>query len=146
MSGHGHGDSHPVAHGPSDSHPVAHGDSHPHEHEHRGGLRGRVASLIRPHSHDASDSVDAALESSAVGIRALKISLVVLLLTALAQAAVVLVTGSVALLADTIHNFSDALTALPLWIAFALGRRPPSRRYTYGYGRAEDLAGVSSSS
>ena len=142
MSGHGHGDSHPVAHGPSDSHPVAHGDSRPHEHEHRGGLRGRVASLIRPHSHDAADSVDAALESSAVGIRALKISLVVLLLTALAQAAVVLVTGSVALLADTIHNFSDALTALPLWIAFALGRRPPSRRYTYGYGRAEDLAGV----
>ncbi len=54
----------------------------------------------------------------------------------------VLLTGSVALLADTIHNFSDALTAIPLWIAFVLGRRPASRRYTYGYGRAEDLAGV----
>jgi cation diffusion facilitator family transporter len=48
----------------------------------------------------------------------------------------------VALLADTIHNFSDALTALPLWVAFVIGRRPPSKQYTYGYGRAEDLAGV----
>ena len=55
---------------------------------------------------------------------------------------VVVVTGSVALLADTIHNFSDALTAVPLWIAFVLGRRAASRRYTYGFGRAEDLAGV----
>jgi cation diffusion facilitator family transporter len=48
----------------------------------------------------------------------------------------------VALLADTIHNFSDALTAIPLGVAFWLGRRPPDRRYTYGYGRAEDLAGI----
>ena len=53
-----------------------------------------------------------------------------------------MLTGSVALLADTIHNFSDALTAVPLWIAFVLGRRAATRRYTYGYGRAEDLAGV----
>jgi cation diffusion facilitator family transporter len=99
-------------------------------------------SVFRPHSHDAADSVDPALEASAEGVRAVKISLVALLVTALAQAVVVVVTGSVALLADTIHNFSDALTAVPLWIAFVLGRRPASRRYTYGYGRAEDLAGV----
>jgi cation diffusion facilitator family transporter len=46
------------------------------------------------------------------------------------------------LLADTIHNFSDALTAIPLGIAFILGRRLATRRYTYGYGRAEDLAGA----
>ncbi len=51
-------------------------------------------------------------------------------------------SGSVGLLADTIHSFSDALTAIPLWIAFSLNRRPPNRRYTYGYGRAEDIAGV----
>ena len=51
-------------------------------------------------------------------------------------------TGSAALLADTIHNFSDALTAVPLWIAFAVGRKAATRRYTYGYGRAEDLAGL----
>jgi cation diffusion facilitator family transporter len=99
-------------------------------------------SVFRPHSHDAADSVDPVLEASVEGVRAVKISLVALLVTALAQAVVVVVTGSVALLADTIHNFSDALTAVPLWIAFVLGRRPASRRYTYGYGRAEDLAGV----
>ena len=52
------------------------------------------------------------------------------------------VSGSVALLADTVHNFSDALTAVPLWIAFVLSRRAASRRYTYGYGRVEDLAGL----
>ncbi|MCW2854207.1 MAG: cation transporter [Nocardioides sp.] len=105
-------------------------------------LVGRVRGALSPHSHDASDSVDAALEGSAEGIRAVKISLVVLLVTALGQAALVVVTGSVALLADTVHNFSDALTALPLWVAFVLGRRRPTRAYTYGYGRAEDLAGL----
>src|SRR5258706_10495188 len=51
-------------------------------------------------------------------------------------------SGSVGLLADGIHNVSDALTAIPLWIAFMLARRPATRRYTYGYGRAEDIAGV----
>ncbi|WP_332908225.1 cation diffusion facilitator family transporter [Naasia lichenicola] len=95
-----------------------------------------------PHSHDASDSVDDALEASAQGVRALKISLFVLLGTTVLQLLVVLISGSVALLADTIHNFSDALTAVPLWIAFNLGRRAASRRYTYGFGRAEDLAGL----
>jgi cation diffusion facilitator family transporter len=97
---------------------------------------------LLPHSHDAADSVDDALESSTIGIRAVKISLVALGLTALAQAVVVVLSGSVALAADTIHNFSDALTAVPLWIAFALGTRAATRRYTYGFGRAEDLAGL----
>ena len=97
---------------------------------------------LLPHSHDAADSVDDALESSTIGIRAVKISLVALGLTALAQAVIVVLSGSVALAADTIHNFSDALTAVPLWIAFALGTRAATRRYTYGLGRAEDLAGL----
>ena len=115
---------------------------HGHGHGHPGGVRGWIGSLFTPHSHDAADSVDSALEASADGIRAVKISLVALLSTSIAQAVVVVLTGSVALLADTIHNFSDALTAVPLWIAFVLGRRAASRRYTYGYGRAEDMAGV----
>ena len=115
---------------------------HDHDHGRPGGLRGWLLDLVRPHSHDAADSLDSALETSAEGIRAVKISLVVLLVTALAQAVVVVITGSVALLADTIHNFSDALTAVPLWIAFVLGRRRPTSRFTYGYGRAEDLAGI----
>ena len=97
---------------------------------------------LLPHNHDAADSVDDALESSTIGIRAVKISLVALGVTALAQAVIVVVSGSVALTADTIHNFSDALTAVPLWIAFALGTRAATRRYTYGFGRAEDLAGL----
>ena len=101
-----------------------------------------MSQILTPHSHDAADSVDTALESSAIGIRAVKISLVALGVTALAQAVIVVVSGSVALAADTIHNFSDALTAVPLWIAFVLGRRAATRRYTYGFGRAEDLAGL----
>lgn len=125
---------------PAHEHENGHG--HGHGHGHPGGLRGWIGSLFTSHSHDAADSVDSALEASADGIRAVKISLVALLTTAIAQAVVVVLTGSVALLADTIHNFSDALTAVPLWIAFVLGRRVASRRYTYGYGRAEDLAGV----
>jgi len=66
----------------------------------------------------------------------------VLGITAIAQAVVVALSGSVALAADTIHNFSDALTAVPLWIAFALSTRAATKRYTYGFGRAEDLAGL----
>ena len=82
------------------------------------------------------------MEASAEGMRALWISLGVLGATALLQAVVVAVSGSVALLGDTLHNAADALTAVPLGVAFLAGRRPPTRRYTYGYGRAEDLAGV----
>ncbi|HEX9355637.1 MAG TPA: cation diffusion facilitator family transporter [Streptosporangiaceae bacterium] len=98
--------------------------------------------MIRPHSHEAADRVDAALEASEQGMRALWISLAVLTVTALVQAVVVAASGSVALLGDTLHNAADALTAVPLGIAFLAGRRRPNRRYTYGYGRAEDLAGV----
>jgi cation diffusion facilitator family transporter len=115
---------------------------HDHDHDHPTGLRGRLKELVAPHSHDAADSVDDALETSAKGTRALVLSLVVLGVTALLQAAVVVWTGSVALLGDTLHNVADALTAVPLALAFSVGRRPANRRYTYGYGRAEDLAGV----
>jgi cation diffusion facilitator family transporter len=105
-------------------------------------LRGFLHDLFVPHTHDAADSLDDALEASVQGVRALKISLFALLGTAVVQFAIMLVSGSVALLADTVHNFSDALTAVPLWIAFILGRRAASRRYPYGLGRAEDLAGL----
>ena len=123
------------------AHDHPHGD-HGHEHEHRGGLIGFLRGLVAPHSHDSFDSLDTALESSSKGIRAVKVSLVALMVTALAQVVLVIMTGSVALLADTIHNFSDALTSVPLWIAFVLGRRASNRRYTYGYRRAEDIAGL----
>lgn len=93
------------------------------------------------HSHDGPEGVITA-DPSGEGIRATKVSLVALGLTALAQGVIVLVTGSVALLSDTLHNLTDALTAVPLWIAFSLGRREPTSRFTHGYHRAEDLAGI----
>jgi cation diffusion facilitator family transporter len=83
------------------------------------------------------------LQDGEAGIRAVQIGLLVLGVTAIAQLVVVAASGSVALFADTVHNFSDALTAVPLWIAFAMSRRPATRRYTYGFGRVEDLAGLS---
>jgi cation diffusion facilitator family transporter len=96
-----------------------------------------------PGSHGHSHGVvDPALFSTEHGIRALKWSLGGLMATAVLQVIIVYFTGSVALLADTVHNFGDALTALPLWIAFRLGRRAPTRRFTYGFGRVEDLAGA----
>jgi cation diffusion facilitator family transporter len=96
-----------------------------------------------PHTHGHTHgAVDASLFTSRRGIWAVKWSVVGLGATALAQAVVVAITGSAALLADTIHNIGDAATALPLWAAFRLGARPATRRFTYGYGRFEDLAGV----
>jgi len=130
--------------GHAHEHVHAHSEEHDpeHGHQHPGGLRGFLTSLVAPHSHDAADSVDRALESSAQGIRAVKVSLVALMATAAIQVVLVLATGSVALLADTIHNFSDALTSIPLWVAFVVGRRAATRRFTYGYRRAEDVAGL----
>jgi cation diffusion facilitator family transporter len=135
-----HEHSHSHDHTPAHEHEHEHG--HGHEHGHRHGLRHRLGHLFAPHSHETADKVDPALESSARGMRALWVSLAVLGATALAQAAVVAVSGSVALLGDTVHNTADALTAVPLGIAFVLGRRAATRRFTYGYGRAEDLAGL----
>src|SRR5438309_8750614 len=118
-----------------------HGHHEEHGHDHGGPWDG-LRHLLAPHSHDAADSVDSALVGSAEGIRAVQVSLLVLALTAGLQLIVALASGSVAVLADTIHNFADASTAIPLWLAFWIGRRPANARYTYGYGRAEDLAGV----
>jgi cation diffusion facilitator family transporter len=118
---------------------------HDHGHDHDGSARGPfgwLRDVFQPHSHDAADSVDDALTGSDEGIRAVKISLLALGVTAAAQLVIAMISGSVAVLADTIHNFADASTAIPLWLAFSVGRKPANKRYTYGYGRAEDLAGV----
>jgi cation diffusion facilitator family transporter len=114
---------------------------------HDTGAHGNDRACGHDHGHDqdhghAHGTVDPTLLSTAQGISAVKWSLVILAVTAAVQVAVVLLTGSVALLADTVHNFGDALTAVPLWIAFSYSRRPPTRRYTYGFGRIEDLAGI----
>jgi len=104
--------------------------AHDHQHGHRG-----------EHGH-AHGAVDASIATSERGIWAVKWSFVGLFATALVQIVVVVLSGSVALLSDTIHNFGDAATAIPLWIAFALSRLGASRRFPFGYGRVEDLAGV----
>jgi cation diffusion facilitator family transporter len=106
-----------------------HDEEHHHDHGHD----------EHGHTHGA---VDPTIATSERGIWAIKWSFVGLLATALLQLAVVLLSGSVALLSDTIHNFGDAATAIPLGIAFALTRLDASRRFTFGYGRVEDLAGV----
>ncbi|HEV8723789.1 MAG TPA: cation diffusion facilitator family transporter [Candidatus Binatia bacterium] len=96
-----------------------------------------------PHPHDHTHgTIDPALVATERGLWAVKWSLIGLGATALFQVLIVFFSGSVALLADTIHNIADAATAIPLWIAFALARRKPSHRFTYGYGRVEDVAGV----
>ena len=69
------------------------------------------------HSHGL---ISASIKRSKAGLRAISLSLMVLLITSGAQAVVFVLTGSVALLADLIHNFGDALTAVPLGIAFLL--------------------------
>ena len=119
------------------------GAEHAHLHEHeQTDLLSRLRHSLTPHSHDyQTAALDAALATER-GLWAVKISLVVLLATAIFQLAIVIVSGSVALLADTIHNFSDALTAVPLGLAFTLSQRARNTRFTYGYGRAEDIAGV----
>ncbi len=115
-------------------------------HDHRSPARSRLlqgaSELLGGHAHGAADQVDEALEADAAGRRALLISLAGLAVTAAIQAVVVVLSGSVALLGDTLHNVADALTAVPLLIAFRLARKAPTKRYTYGYGRAEDLGGL----
>ena len=124
-----------------EDHDHDHGD-----HDHGSSLWSRlshgVSEQFGAHSHDAADQLDDVLEVDAQGRRALFISLVALALTAIIQAVVVVVSGSVALLGDTLHNVADALTAIPLLVAFRLATRPATKRYTYGFGRAEDLAGL----
>jgi cation diffusion facilitator family transporter len=122
-----------------------HAHNHPKEHEHEhgeSGLRGWLKSIFVSHSHDVQQAaLDMALATER-GIRTVKVSLLALLATAAFQVVIVFISGSAALLADTIHNFSDALTAIPLGVAFWLSKRASNRRYTYGFGRAEDIAGV----
>jgi hypothetical protein len=86
--------------------------------------------------------VDPVIPTTARGLWAIKRSFLILGVTAGLQLGIVLLSGSVAPLADTIHNVGDAATAVPLWMAFLFARRDASARFTYGFGRVEDVAGV----
>src|SRR5258708_21710380 len=153
--GHSHEDEQPHGHDhPNEKEPPkkdgheheAHGHDHPHKenahkkddhehgahgHDHSGGAHG--------HTHG---TIDPSIISTQRGLWAIKWSFIGLFITTLLQLAVVYFSNSIALLADTIHNLGDACTAIPLGIAFILGKRKPSKRFTYAYGRVEDLAGV----
>lgn len=141
----------------TERHDAHHGDPHPHGHEHghsgedhhhevgtsvRSRLGHLASEMLGAHSHDAAGQMDPALDADADGRRALFLSLAFLGATAALELVVVGFSGSVALLGDGLHNVADALTAVPLLVAFGLARRAPTKRYTYGYGRTEDLAGL----
>lgn len=137
---HQHGEGH--AHGDHGHEHGGHGHAdNDHGHDHGTGILGWFKSKFA-HSHSIAEKTDTAMESNELGIKTLKTTLIILGITALFQVTIVFFSGSVALLADTIHNFADASTSVPLWIAFALARRGANRRFTYGYGKIEDVAGV----
>lgn len=133
----------PHPHGDGHDHSHPHADRHGHDHSHEGsGLWARVRHVLVPHSHDHSEAIQTAEETSAIGIRAAWISLAGMGATAVLQIVIVALSGSVALLADTLHNLGHLATTIPLIIAFRLGRRAATRRYSYGFRRAEDLVGL----
>ncbi|MFN8418853.1 MAG: cation diffusion facilitator family transporter [Anaerolineae bacterium] len=142
---HGHSHDHDQHH---HDHDHDHGEHHHHHegHDHGGSSWwvGIASALHLPgysHTHEQPAATDA-VYANELGIRTVRLAFFLLAITTLLQIAIFIGSGSVALLADTVHNLGDALNSLPLWIAFLLMRRAPNRRYTYGYGRAEDLAGV----
>jgi len=127
----------PHEHDEDDDHDHLHGHDHEDDrddhHEHHDNRHGHA------HTHGI---VDPSILTTEWGIRAVTWSFVGLFVTAFIQVIIVYYSGSIALLADTIHNFGDALTAIPLLFAFMLARWKPTKRFTYGFGRVEDFAGV----
>lgn len=140
---------------PADQPPANHHDhdaddahDHPHDHDHGHshgtGLLGIINTVFHLHGHSEQQQQLAADPAVATeeGIRTIWLALGALSLTTIIQIVIVVVSGSVALLADTVHNLGDALNSIPLLIAFYLARRTATRRYTYGFGKAEDVAGI----
>jgi cation diffusion facilitator family transporter len=126
-------------------HDHPHDHPHDHDHPHSKGVLGWIATIFHWHGHDhdhGSLANDQAFLQNELGIRTVWWALLALTITAVIQIIVVLLSGSVALLADTIHNVGDGLNSIPLLIAFYLARRVATRRYNYGYSRAEDVAGI----
>ncbi|MDO5496041.1 MAG: cation diffusion facilitator family transporter [bacterium] len=140
MSRPAHDGTHAHHHGHDHDHHHAH--DHSHDHHHPQGFWASLRHSLTPHSHDSAELALSAEESTAQGIRTAWISLIGMALTAAAQMVIVWLSGSLALLADTIHNLGHLATTIPLILAFRLGRRAPTSRYPYGYRRAEDLVGL----
>lgn len=146
MHRHGDDQTSPTRHAAGHGHDHEHGHAHHHEHDghshhHRSGILGWIQATFA-HSHDIHEKVDDVMESHERGFWATKWALVALGVTTIIQVIISWLSGSTALFADTVHNLGDGANSIPLLIAFALQRRGRSRRFTYGYGRTEDLAGV----
>ncbi len=146
---HDHEHEHHEHHHHDHDHEHGHDHDHDHGHSHEHGespLTMIAAALHLPgytHTHDHTELAgDPAMRDNELGIRTVKLAFLALGITTVLQVIIYLTSGSVALLADTVHNLGDALNSLPLWIAFVLARRAANKRYTYGYGRAEDIAGL----
>jgi cation diffusion facilitator family transporter len=146
---HPHADEHDHPHADEHDHPHPHSHGHDHGHEHGHshgtGVWGMLSSIFHFHGHSDQKQAlvsDSAFSATNEGIRTVWIALALLGVTTVLQIAIVYWSGSVALLADTIHNFGDALNSIPLLIAFYLARRVATRRYTYGFARSEDVAGI----
>lgn len=143
--GHGHEDHQHDNHDQDQNH--QHNDDHQHDdhdhHAHEAGPWGWLTALFHQHEHDHSElATDQAFLANDEGIRTVWFALALLLATTLLQVVIVWISGSIALLADTAHNLVDGLNSVPLLIAFYLARRAPTRRYNYGFGKAEDVAGI----
>jgi cation diffusion facilitator family transporter len=125
-------------------HPHEHDHTSEHSHTHGKGFWGWFTTIFHLHGHSHTESAlnDSRWKQGDDGIRTVWLALGALGLTTLLQIVIVAFSGSVALLADTIHNLGDTLNSIPLLIAFYLARRAATRRYTYGFGRAEDIAGI----
>ncbi len=140
MSKHNHLDDHH-----DHPHPHEHNHDHEHHHHHSSGIWGWISTIFHlhghSHQHDALVSDQAFLDNQE-GIRTVWLALAALTITSVLQIFIVALSGSVALFADTVHNIGDGLNSVPLLIAFYLARRVATRRYTYGFGKAEDVAGI----
>ena len=130
-----------------------HGQGHHHHHDdgghhhHSGNILVKLAQALHlpgfTHDHSHADlAADRAFLDNRLAVRTVWIALVALGLTTALQVVIYIASGSVALLADTVHNLGDALNSIPLLFAFYIARRAANKRYTYGYGRLEDIAGV----
>ncbi|MEX1018097.1 MAG: cation diffusion facilitator family transporter [Litorilinea sp.] len=142
---HDHDHGHEHAHDHDHDHDHAHGHNHADGHHHHTGVWGWIDRIFHLHGHSEQNqalAADKALMTHEQGIRVVWLALAALTVTSILQIVIVYYSRSVALLADTVHNVGDGLNSVPLLIAFYLARRVASRRYSYGFGRAEDIAGV----
>ncbi|MYD09775.1 MAG: cation transporter [Chloroflexi bacterium] len=129
----------------SHGHHHHHDDTHHHHHSNNILVKIAMALHLPDFTHDHSHAelaADRAFLDNQLAVRTVWIALAALGLTTALQIVIYIASNSVALLADTVHNLGDALNSIPLLFAFYIARRAANRRYTYGYGRLEDIAGV----